>query len=198
MNLSPEQLLERTVSGTELIIIGDSPEASQDYDKAIALAPLAHVMFINNAGRRVPTVPQLVATLHSGKKDFIDTTRMPLKLMHDALLIGHYNSGWEHERVDVIMHGYPTNGTSALFGVLAAVYLGYSRIIVAGCPLTHYMYGTCTTLNTWKAWSPWLCQRVESVSGNTKRILDAAKEGVCISIEHLLNTYSIGHGEPSV
>lgn len=197
MGVEPAALSRFAVSGTQCIVLGDCPEKVEQYDEALERMPYAHLMCVNNAAHGVDCVPQLIATLHGGKKDFIGTDRMPIELMHDALLICEDKCGWEHERVDMIMHGYPTGGTSALFGVLAAVWLGYEQILMAGCPLTHYQYGTSSTLSNWAEWAPYLCGRVDALGGNVKRILDAARAGECISIEWLLKNYSTGHAEPS-
>jgi hypothetical protein len=170
------RLLDRAVEGTQCIVLGDAPNAAVQYTDALSILPYAHLMVVNNAIRRVPDqVPQLVATLHGGKKDFIGTPRMPVEPMHDALLICEYNSGWEHARVDLIYHGYHTGGTSALFAVLSAIYLGYERILMAGCDIVDAAYASSGVLATWGRWAPLLCQRVDSMGGNTKRILEEAR-----------------------
>lgn len=173
--LGQQAMLDRVVPGTELIVLGDAPNAAAQYERALEILPYAHLMVVNNAVRRVPDqVPQLVATLHGGKKDFIGTQRMPTEPMHDALLICENKCGWEHERVDLIYHGYHTGGTSALFAVLSAIYLGYDKILMAGCDITHPAYASSGVLATWTRWSPLLCHRVSSLGGNTKRILEEA------------------------
>ena len=164
--LNPHQLLEQAVEGTSLIMVGSAPEAGDEYEQALEMEPYAHVMSVNAGCNPLGIEPQVVATLHSGKKDLIGPQYMPVEKMYDALLVGDVKNGWEHERVDLIMGGHPTMGTSAIYAILAAVYLGYERIVVAGCPLTHYIYGSGTTLETWKVWSPMLCQRATSISGS--------------------------------
>lgn len=178
MGLQQQALLDRAVAGTECIVLGDAPNACEQYCVALERMPCAHTMYVNNAGRRVPgDVPQLVATLHGGKKDFIGTQRMPVERMYDAILVCEDKSNWEHSRVDLIFHGYHTGGTSALFAVLSAIYLGFERILLAGCDITHPAYASSGVLATWGRWAPLFKHRVDSMGGNTKRILDEAKEG---------------------
>ena len=168
-------MLERTVEGTECIILGDARNACVQYEEALERMPYAHTMYVNNAGRRAPgDIPQMVATMHGGKKDFIGTQRMPVERMHDALLIVQNCSNWEHERADLIYHGWSTGGTSGLFAALSAVYLGFERVLMAGCDITHYRYCSSGVLQTWRNWAPLLCQRVQSLGGHTKEILEEA------------------------
>lgn len=175
MNLGYQALLDLAVDGTECIVVGDAPNAEEQYVEALERMPYAHLMVVNNGIRRIAgDVPQAIATLHGGKKDFIGTPRMPLEPMHDALLICENKCGWEHERVDIICHGYHLGGTSALFAVLSAIWLGYESILMAGCDITHEAYASSGVLATWRRWSPLLCQRVASMGGNTKEILEDA------------------------
>lgn len=176
MGLKQNDLLALAVPGTRCIIVGDAPNAAEQYEEALELEPYAHLCIVNNGIRRIPDqVPQLVATLHGGKKDFIGTPRMPIKPMHDALLVCENKCGWEHERVDLIYHGYHTGGTSALFAALACVYLGFERTIMAGCDILNPLYGSSGVLATWERWSPVLGRRVWSMGGHTQRILEEAR-----------------------
>ena len=175
MNYGCSALLNRAVHGTQCIVLGDAPNAESQYCEALERMPYAHTMYVNNAGRRVPgDIPQLVATLHGGKKDFIGTQRMPVERMYDATLICENKCNWEHDRVDLIFHGYQTGGTSALFAVLSAIYLGFESILMAGCDITHPSYASSGVLSAWTNWGPLLCQRAESLGGNTKRLLEEA------------------------
>lgn len=175
-------LLNMVVNGTQCIVLGDAPNACTQYCEALERMPYAHTMYVNNAGRRVPgDIPQLVATLHGGKKDFIGTQRMPVERMYDAILICEDKSNWEHSRVDLIYHGYHTGGTSALFAVLSAIYLGFESILLAGCDITDPAYASSGVLATWERWSPLFKHRVDSLGGNTKRILEEARQ--CISTD---------------
>lgn len=190
MGLSPDELLECAVPDTSVIVVGSAPCAGDDYERALEMEPCALTMAVNNGCADIGVRPQLLGTLHAGMKDLIGPQYMPIDKMYDAFVVGEDKNNWNHERIDMPMHGYPTMGTSAMFTVLAAVYLGFERIVIVGCPLTRHLYGNGTTLNTWKLWSPMLCQRATSLSGNTKRILDAARNGEDIDLQYLLDNYA--------
>lgn len=174
--LSPAELELRIDDTKRLILVGDSPMKHADFPIARRIYPNAEIMTVNNAARMGIT-PNYVATLHGGKKDFIGTSRMPLRLIpDDCILICQNMSGWEHERTDLIFSGNRINGTSALFAMLSAVYLGFGRILMVGCDMQTDLYGNGTTFGSWGLWAEMLCKYVVPIRGKLLPIFDEARD----------------------
>lgn len=171
--LSPEKLLTRVVHGTQLIIVGDSPDKGTEYEEALKLMPYALVMNINNAGQERDVVPQMVATQHGAVANFIATPRMPLDYIpSDAFVMCSACNGDQHERVDVVYDGHPMWGTSTMFGVLCALYHGFDDILIVGCDMRGG-YGGEAKLDSWRAWSDIMKGHVRIISGKLIGILEA-------------------------
>ena len=80
--------------------------------------------------------------------------------------------------------GWPGGGTSTLNAVMTGLALGYEKIYICGAPLDnlgHYFdppwvstnFARSGGLREWEARKPYFEGKVVSMSGNTKRILDA-------------------------
>ena len=81
--------------------------------------------------------------------------------------------------VDIVEPFRPPSGSSSLLGVLAALRMGYRRIILCGCPLTgNNAKGSKyeTFQAAWQAFSKELAGRVRSMSGWTAEFLGRPTE----------------------
>jgi hypothetical protein len=81
--------------------------------------------------------------------------------------------------VDIVEPFRPPSGSSSLLGTLAAIRMGYRRIILCGCPLTgkNAAGGTYETFrNGWEARANEFAGRVRSMSGWTREFLGAPME----------------------
>jgi hypothetical protein len=91
--------------------------------------------------------------------------------------------------VDILEPFRPPSGSSSLLGALAAIRMGYRRIILCGCPLDgkNATGGSYETFREgWKAFAGELAGRVRSMSGWTAELLGMPTE------EWLLNGESDG------
>ena len=82
--------------------------------------------------------------------------------------------------VDIVQPLGPVSGSSSLLGALAAITLGYDRIVLCGCPLA----GNAPEGNPYEAFRPgWSAEfravrdRVRSMSGWTRELLGAPTAG---------------------
>lgn len=86
----------------------------------------------------------------------------------------------QHESlVDEIIPYEPPSGSSSLLGVLAALKMGYEKIILAGCPLEgkNDKGGSYETFRAgWEKKLPEIKDRVRSLSGWTREILGESTE----------------------
>jgi hypothetical protein len=90
----------------------------------------------------------------------------------DYKMISHLRQ----DGVDIIEPYEPPTGSSALCGALAAIRMGYSKIILCGCPLEGVtLAGTkCETFRAgWEAKKDRVQGIVKSMSGWTREFLDA-------------------------
>jgi len=88
--------------------------------------------------------------------------------------------------VDIIEPFRPPSGSSSLLGVLAALRMGYRRIILCGCPLIgkNAAGGTYETFRKgWEARANEFTGRVRSMSGWTAEFLGAPTEEWLLNIE---------------
>lgn len=170
--LSPEALMDRAVYDTRCIIVGDAPCKHKEYAAARKAYRTATCMVLNDANRAMRLTPNFVATMHCAVNNFIDTPRMPLsRIPSSALVVGYECQGDQHSRVDFVVGADPIWGTCALFGTLAAFWLGVEHVVLVGCPLSG-AYGAGTKLDPWKAWAPYFNGRVEAASGRLVNILE--------------------------
>lgn len=117
-------------SGT-LLVVGSAPCAIEDYNAARKLYPRARVMAINEAAGLVPC--DFIASLHP------EHMRRFLKLQkekfgrqpttHAAAPDAYF------EAVDFYWHKTHTGGTSAWCGVLIGKEMGFTSIVLCGCPM---------------------------------------------------------------
>jgi hypothetical protein len=88
--------------------------------------------------------------------------------------------------VDIVEPFRPPSGSSALLGVLAALRMGYRRIILCGCPMTgkNAAGGTYETFQKgWEARANEFMGRVRSMSGWTAEFLGAPTEEWLLNVE---------------
>ena len=89
---------------------------------------------------------------------------------NDFQIISHTES----PGVGIVHPHQPPSGSSALLGVLAAVKIGYRRIILAGCPLEDNKYHEFRP--GWQAHLDTYIGKVRSLSGWTREFLGAPTE----------------------
>lgn len=81
----------------------------------------------------------------------------------DFLVVGHKLD--KKEKVDIIEPHVAPSGSSALLGTLAAIRIGYDKIILCGCPLIGASHNGFQPYNVFqKGWS----KKYESVKNYTK------------------------------
>jgi hypothetical protein len=78
--------------------------------------------------------------------------------------------------VDIVEPHIAPSGSSALLGTMAAIHLGYTKIIISGCPLigqdkTKAKFSYTTFQKGWEHRKPELKDYVRSMSGFTKELL---------------------------
>ena len=158
-----------------LIIIGSAPCTVDDLVGARCLCP---------SGCNVPlhaAADYMLVGLDSvdkylGRVEYLSTYHpedIPDCLKRRSLAGGNVDfrviSHVEKAGVGIVHPHQPPSGSSALLGVLAAVKIGYRRIILAGCPLEDEKY--LEFRPGWQAHLDKYVGRVRSLSGWTKEFL---------------------------
>ncbi len=157
------------MNSKHIILIGRALGWEEDVKSILELIKNPDVMIIGKS------------CLYKENIDYFATYHyQDIKLYKDERRKAGYNTDYKvisHEfkkGVDIIEKFLPPSGSSALLGALAAMNLGYERIILCGCPLQGkndqgYQYS-----NFWKGWIAHkgvYGNTVRSVSGWTKQYL---------------------------
>jgi len=153
-----------------LIIIGSAPCALQDIAAVPRLCDFDYLAVGLDAVDRYDCPVKYVATYHPAEIDQIRRRREAFGGNMDYLLI----SMERRPGVDIVEPFEPPSGSSALLGTLAAIRLGYKRIILCGCPLTGKNAAGGDYENFRKGWAAKgskLQDRVRSMSGWTAEFL---------------------------
>lgn len=151
---------------TILIIIGSAPCVGADL-AAIPTQAAADYMLIGlDSMDKYPGRAAYMATLHPDE--------IPECLQRRSQAGGNidFREIIAHEEapgVTMIVPHTPPSGSSALLGVLAAIQIGYRRIILAGCPLQDQKYQEFHP--GWQAHLARYIGKVRSMSGWTKDFL---------------------------
>lgn len=169
-----------TISGCDdtlsAIVLCDGPSRGEGYERALELVPSAHVVAVNNGARNEGVMPQAFATMHCdtwamSRPNLLDVAYYD----SDVVMVGWSCNGAQHERIDYVLDGDPLCGTSSLIGTLAALWLGYGRVVVVGADMTPASgYGSESKLGAWKKWAPYFGGRVEALGGSLEAILREA------------------------
>lgn len=155
-----------------LIITGSAPCVQLD----IASVPRVcayDFMSIGLTASGMHTIPvKYMATYHPNLIPETKSRRESVGGNTDYIVISHE----QKPGVDIIEPLLPgeRSGSSALLGALAAIKLGYSRIILCGCPLTgkNAAGGSYETFRAgWEQKKDFLNGRVRSMSGWTAELL---------------------------
>lgn len=162
-----------------LIISGGAPCVLDDMN-AFASPILIECDYMAIGLDAVDKYPQHIkymATYHPAEIPEIKTRRESIGGNTDYQVISHVGQAG----VDIIEPLLPgeRSGSSALLGTLAAIKLGYTRIVLCGCPMTgkNSTNGAYETFQIgWEQKKKALAYRVRSVSGWTREFLGAPTE----------------------
>lgn len=163
---------------TNLVLIGCAPCLREDLANLPAIQADYMAIGLDAVDKYYGEI-RYIATNH---KEDIPTIQ---RLMQER----HESCGGNHEYliiapekwqgVDIVETYRPPSGSSALTGALAAIRLGYERIILCGCPLT----GNAPEGNPYEAFRPgWeakkdeLIGKVKSMSGWTRELLGGPED----------------------
>lgn len=125
-----------TPMGGTLIVVGSAPSLYEDLKAAKALRPDAHVLLINGAAQLVEEAQHMLAG-HCEKADaFVAARRKKFPHAPPILVHASFRNGLGMpECVTHRWRGVATGGTSAWKAVRIGKAMGYSEIILAGCPI---------------------------------------------------------------
>lgn len=169
-----------------LAIVGSAPNALDDLRDLTLIADLERdcVMAIGlDAIDRIRGRCRYVVTNHFEDVEAIQD-KMARHENHDWFLVAPApldpsRNPWAGIEIDIVEPYYPPvgrSGSSAMTGTLAALRMGYDRIVLCGCPLT----GNAPEGNPYEAFRlGWedrkdeLIGRVKSMSGWTRELLGA-------------------------
>ncbi len=114
-----------------LLVVGSAPSALDDFNAASAAFPRSKVMAINEAAGLVPA--DFIASLHpENMRRFL---RLQIELTGGRPTTHAAAPDAYFESVDFYWHNTHTGATSAWCGVLIGKAMGFSRIILCGCPM---------------------------------------------------------------
>jgi hypothetical protein len=163
-----------------MLIIGAASCGQEDIQSAIEIIRHAgrdyDVTIIGMDAAGMHVIPcEYVATYHPAEIQDIRTRREAIGGNLDYRLISHEG---KQPGVDIVEPLNPgdRSGSSSLLGTLAALKMGYGRIILCGCPLIgkNEHGGSYDSFRIgWTNKQKYLNDRVRSMSGWTKELLGA-------------------------
>lgn len=154
-----------------LCIVGSHPDVTKEIE-AVPKYGAWDVMAIGlDAVNKYLERILYVATYHPVEIEMIRERRRSVGGNLDYRVISHES----HPGVDIIIRDWwRPSGSSALLGVQAALRLGYTKIVLCGCPLTGLNDKGCkydTFQSGWKAHQKEVAPYVRSMSGWTREFL---------------------------
>jgi hypothetical protein len=160
-----------------LIITGSAPCVNADIASVPGVCGFDY-MVIGFAAAGMHTIhSKYMATYHPTMIPDIKTRRESIGGNTDYIVISHIAS----PGVDIVEPLLPgeRSGSSALLGALAAIKLGYNRIVLCGCPLigNNDKGGPYESFQVgWENKKKYLNDRVRSMGGWTQQLLGAPTE----------------------
>jgi hypothetical protein len=164
-----------------LIITGSAPCVVEDIEAALllfrsvplclcAFDPMLHPDFmsigLSSVDKHLHHI-KYMATYHPVQIPEIKKRREAAGGNTDYLVISHE----QNPGVDILEPFIPPTGSSSHLGALAAIRIGYKKIILCGCPLTDTKYKVFQ--EGWSAKIKQVRVYVRSMSGWTKELLGA-------------------------
>jgi hypothetical protein len=150
-----------------MVIIGAAPDCIADIAKLPA-GEFDYMAIGLDAVDKVLSPIQCFATYHPGEIKAAKQRRAMAGGNTDYIVISHQR---HDDDVDVIISYRGPSGSSAMLGILAAMQMGYDRIICCGCPLTDKKYKNFRP--GWEDRFEEIKNMVRSMSGWTKELLGA-------------------------
>ena len=155
-----------------IVLIGAAERAKRDLDSFEVLCYNYDIMAIGiDALKNCEQPVKYVATYHPEdipliKKEMLAKGFHGYKIIHQDKIAD----------VDIVELFVPPSGSSALLGTLAAIKLGYTKIILTGCPLigqdrTKAKFDYATFREGWKNKEVVVKSNVRSMSGWTAEFL---------------------------
>jgi len=176
-----------------LLITGDGKGFPQDLESFLGFKIEHEVMTIGRSISKYPGQVQHYVDVDADAGKWIADNLMDLYpgqvkggiIKHTLGAVAWFDNCWDMDELpfpdaDVMWHG-----SSALFGVLVALELGYTRIVLAGCPMDskgHWYFPTINegpiwTAESYQAWFEFTLdprkRLVRSMSGYTEILLGA-------------------------
>ena len=153
----------------KLIIFGSAPCLESDLSQIVRLDDYDFMAVGVDAICNYDGDVQFIVTNH------LEDIPVIREIKNETLIISYK----DHPFVDWVEPSRPPSGSSALTGALAALSMGYKKIILCGCPLT----GNAPEGNPYEAFRPgWEARKnelsglVKSMSGWTKELLGPPPE----------------------
>ena len=115
-----------------------------------------------------------LATYHHNGIPLYKKSREEKGLNTDYKVVSHLQPKNEKDRVDYICKYEPPSGSSALLGTLMSLQLGYTKIVLVGCPLegkNNHGHSYSVFRIGWKEKYDYIKDYVRSMSGWTKELL---------------------------
>lgn len=163
-----------------LIITGAGPCVLDDMDAIIIPRFMVNYDYMAiglDAADKYPYHIKYMATYHPAEIPEIKTRRESIGGNTDYQVISHVSQAGVNI-VEPLLPG-ERSGSSALLGALAAIKLGYTRIILCGCPLTGKNAKNSAYESFrigWEQKKDYLADRVRSMSGWTRESLGSPTE----------------------
>jgi len=154
-----------------IAIIGRAPCWSADFKSLTAMVPEVDVMTVGKDCEYAGHV-DFFATYHPADIPVYFTKRKSSGQNTDYKVICHVNE--ENRPADLVFRYEHPSGSSALLGTQAAIYLGYKKIVLCGCPLegvNEQNYSYTSFQKGWVKHKAGLENKVRSMSGWTAKFL---------------------------
>jgi len=154
-----------------IAIIGRAPCWSEDFNSLMAMVPEVDIMTVGKDCEYAGHV-DFFATYHPADIPAYKAKRTASGRNTDYKIICHVNE--KDKPADLVFRYEHPSGSSALLGAQAAIYLGYKKIVLCGCPLEGVNENNYSYTSFQKGWvkhKAELGNKVRSMSGWTAKFL---------------------------
>lgn len=118
-----------------LLIVGTAASMREDYARAKTLRPQAHTLLINGAAQLIEDAEHMLCGHGEKAEMYVAARRAAFPNAKPIFIHGSRRGGTDPKGVTHIWTGVSTGGTSAWKAVRIGKGMGYSEMILCGCPI---------------------------------------------------------------